>query len=41
MLALHGGVLGLALLGLTKRHNQWSWRDLRSKHPGAPAEVKS
>jgi lipopolysaccharide export system permease protein len=40
MFALHGGVLGLALLGLTKRHNQWSWRDLRSKAPTSPAEIK-
>ena len=28
MLSLHGGVLAFALLWMTARHNQWSWRNL-------------
>jgi lipopolysaccharide export system permease protein len=40
MLSLHGGVLTLALLWLSKRHNQWSLLDLRSKRPAALAQPK-
>ncbi len=28
MLTLHGGVLGLTLIWMAARHNQWSWRQL-------------
>jgi lipopolysaccharide export system permease protein len=39
MLGLHGGVLALAALWLTMRHNSWSWRQLlsSSKPQGAIA----
>ena len=33
MLALHGGALCTALLWLTVRHNQWSWRQWLSSSP--------
>jgi lipopolysaccharide export system permease protein len=38
LLALHGGALGLALLWLGKRHNNWVIRRARTvqRVPGAP-----
>jgi lipopolysaccharide export system permease protein len=31
VLALHGGVLALALLWLAKQHNNWTWRSMRRR----------
>jgi lipopolysaccharide export system permease protein len=41
MLALHGGVLGLALLWLAKRHYQWSFRNLLTRRRPAKAEPQT
>jgi lipopolysaccharide export system permease protein len=38
MLALHGGVFLLAVLWLTKGHNNWHWRRLLPK-PSTAAQV--
>jgi lipopolysaccharide export system permease protein len=37
LIALHGGVLTLALSWLAVRHNNWSWRQLLPTRPGASA----
>ncbi len=41
MLALHGGVLCVALAGLTKRHFQWSWRQLLGRRRVVAAKEPS
>lgn len=33
MLTLHGGVFALAVIWMTLRHNQWSWRHLLPRRP--------
>jgi lipopolysaccharide export system permease protein len=41
MLAVHGGVLGLALLWLAKRHYQWSLRSLLARHRSAMTKAQA
>jgi lipopolysaccharide export system permease protein len=40
LLVLHGGVLCVALLWLSARHNNWNWRQLLRSNP-APREARS